>query len=114
MATGLLPARRVGGMAAMAASPDARPSSDIGAITSISGSSPPRRSADRHRQRAGRRQVGVEQRLVPLGAGHLVRVDVQHRLLAVGRAATARARIGRCAVGASGWRGALRRDIQVL
>ena len=44
MATGLLPARRVGGMAAIAASPEARPSSEIGAITSISGSSPPRRS----------------------------------------------------------------------
>jgi hypothetical protein len=80
MATGLLPARRVGGMAAMAASPEARPSSDTGAITSISGSSPPRRSPVGNRNAAGRWQVGVEQRLVALVRRALVRIDMQHRL----------------------------------
>jgi hypothetical protein len=111
MATGLLPARRVAGMAAIAASPEARPSREIGAITSISGSRPPRRSA-----------VGTGS---PLGAGKSGSNNGSWRsLLRMGCAsmcstgssplAGAGAASGGSLSRASGCRGALRRDIHVL
>jgi hypothetical protein len=112
MATGLLPARRVGGMAAMAASPEARPSSDTGAITSISGSSPPRRSPV---------ATGT-----PLGAGRSGSNSGSWRSCAdiwfgstcsIGSTPSAddieRSTSASAVSTASGWRGALRRDMKV-
>ena len=88
MAKGLLPARRVGGMAASAASPETAASTAIGASTSISASRPGFRS------RAGSGGSRLESN--------------------TGSWRSADGLSGSAATATSGWRGALLREVQAL